>query len=127
MTDGIQLACDEQGRNPDRLQDVDSVFFGRGPHMLQRRLDSMPRRRGGNAHDDVHVGSGRPRLREAWIAARRASIPAPVDGCVAKRIVQLGQRVTADAPLMSIVPLRQMWVEAKFKEVQRSGSGSPSS
>jgi len=37
---------------------------------------------------------------------------------VAKRTVQLGQRVAAGAPLMSIVPLRQVWVDANFKEVQ---------
>jgi len=37
---------------------------------------------------------------------------------VAKRTVQLGQRVAAGAPLMSIMPLKQVWVDANFKEVQ---------
>jgi membrane fusion protein, multidrug efflux system len=37
---------------------------------------------------------------------------------VAKRTVQLGQRIAAGAPLMSIIPLNQVWVEANFKEVQ---------
>jgi len=58
------------------------------------------------------------RLREAWLAAQRAALPAPVDGHVAKRSVQLGQRVAAGAPLMSIVPLNQVWVDANFKESQ---------
>ncbi len=58
------------------------------------------------------------RLREAWLASRRAALPAPVDGFVARRTVQLGQRVAAGTPLMSIVPLGQVWVDANFKEVQ---------
>jgi membrane fusion protein (multidrug efflux system) len=37
---------------------------------------------------------------------------------VARRSVQLGQRVAAGTPLMSIVPMSQMWVDANFKEVQ---------
>jgi membrane fusion protein (multidrug efflux system) len=45
-------------------------------------------------------------------------MPAPVDGYVAKRTVQLGQRVAAGTPMMSIVPLHQLWVDANFKEVQ---------
>ncbi|MFL6694147.1 MAG: HlyD family efflux transporter periplasmic adaptor subunit, partial [Ramlibacter sp.] len=58
------------------------------------------------------------KVREAWLATQRAALPAPVDGYVAKRTVQLGQRVAAGAPLMSIVPLQQVWVDANFKEVQ---------
>jgi membrane fusion protein (multidrug efflux system) len=58
------------------------------------------------------------KVREAWIAAQRAGLPAPVDGYVAKRTVQLGQRVAAGTPLMSIVPLNQVWVDANFKESQ---------
>ena len=58
------------------------------------------------------------RLREAWLASRRAVLPAPVEGYVARRTVQLGQRVAAGTPLMSIVPLQQVWVDANFKEVQ---------
>ncbi len=58
------------------------------------------------------------KVREAYLAVHRASLPAPVDGYVAKRTVQLGQRVAAGAPLMSIIPLNQLWVDANFKEVQ---------
>ena len=58
------------------------------------------------------------KLREAYLAVHRAALPAPVDGYVAKRTVQLGQRVAAGAPLMSIIPLNQLWVDANFKEVQ---------
>jgi membrane fusion protein (multidrug efflux system) len=58
------------------------------------------------------------KLREAWLATQRAALPAPVDGYVARRTVQLGQRVAAGTPLMSIVALNQLWVDANFKEVQ---------
>jgi membrane fusion protein (multidrug efflux system) len=58
------------------------------------------------------------RVREAWLSTQRAMLPAPVDGYVARRTVQLGQRVAAGTPMMSIVPLDQLWVDANFKEVQ---------
>jgi membrane fusion protein, multidrug efflux system len=67
-------------------------------------------------HPSVQAAAGK--VREAWLAAQRAALPAPVDGYVAKRTVQLGQRVAAGAPLMSIIPLNQVWVDANFKEVQ---------
>ena len=58
------------------------------------------------------------KVREAYLATQRVALPAPVDGYVAKRTVQLGQRVAAGTPMMSIVPLDQLWVDANFKEVQ---------
>jgi membrane fusion protein (multidrug efflux system) len=68
------------------------------------------------SHPSVLAASAK--FREAWLATQRAALPAPVDGYVARRTVQLGQRVAAGAPLMSIVPLNQVWVDANFKEVQ---------
>lgn len=58
------------------------------------------------------------RVREAYLAYARTTLPAPLTGYVAKRSVQLGQRVAAGTPLLSIVPLDALWVEANFKEVQ---------
>jgi membrane fusion protein (multidrug efflux system) len=52
----------------------------------------------------------------AWLASRRNAIVAPVSGYVAKRSVQVGSRITPGAPLLTIVPLDQLWVEANFKE-----------
>jgi len=52
----------------------------------------------------------------AWLAARRNAIVAPVSGYVAKRSVQVGSRIAPGAPLLSIVPLDQLWVDANFKE-----------
>src|SRR5690606_22563557 len=57
-------------------------------------------------------------MREAWLALHRTKIVAPVSGQVARRRVQIGQRVEAGANLMTLVPLERVWVEANFKEVQ---------
>ncbi len=53
---------------------------------------------------------------QAWLMARRNAILAPVSGYVAKRSVQVGARITPGTPLLSIVPLDQLWVDANFKE-----------
>ena len=53
---------------------------------------------------------------QAWLAARRNAIVAPVSGQVAKRSVQVGARVTPGASLLTIVPLNQLWIDANFKE-----------
>jgi len=58
------------------------------------------------------------RVREAYLALRRVELVAPVDGYVARRSVQLGQRVQAGAPLLSVVALDDVWVDANFKEGQ---------
>lgn len=69
---------------------------------------------------DMHpsVQAAAAKVREAWLATQRAAMPAPVDGYVAKRTVQLGQRVAAGTPMMSLIALNQLWVDANFKEVQ---------
>lgn len=58
------------------------------------------------------------KVREAFLTLHRATLPAPVDGYVAKRTVQLGQRIAPGTPLMSVVALGAPWVDANFKEVQ---------
>lgn len=67
-------------------------------------------------HPSVQAAAAK--VREAYLATQRAALPAPVDGFVARRTVQLGQRVAAGTPMMSIIPLNQVWVDANFKEVQ---------
>ncbi|MDB5918967.1 MAG: emrA [Massilia sp.] len=57
-------------------------------------------------------------VRAAYLTAARMTLPAPITGYVARRSVQLGQRIAPGAPLLSIVPLNALWVDANFKEVQ---------
>jgi membrane fusion protein (multidrug efflux system) len=54
----------------------------------------------------------------AYLTYVRTVLPAPVSGFVARRDVQLGERVSPGMPLMSVVPLSQVWVDANFKESQ---------
>ncbi len=58
------------------------------------------------------------RVREAYVALKRVELQAPVAGYVARRNVQLGQRVPAGSPLLSVIALDQVWVDANFKESQ---------
>lgn len=57
-------------------------------------------------------------VRDAALALRRTCIVTPVDGVVARRTVQVGQRVAPGTPLMAVVPLDDVWIDANFKEVQ---------
>ncbi|MGR4894556.1 HlyD family efflux transporter periplasmic adaptor subunit [Stenotrophomonas sp. LARHCG68] len=64
------------------------------------------------------VQAAAAQLRQAYLNNARAGIVAPVSGYVARRSVQVGQRVQPGAALMAVVPTEQMWVEANFKETQ---------
>lgn len=67
-------------------------------------------------HPDVQAAAAR--VRDAYLAYARTTMPAPVTGYVTQRNVQVGQRVAPGTPLMSLVPLEQAWVDANFKEWQ---------
>ncbi|MFU2079785.1 EmrA/EmrK family multidrug efflux transporter periplasmic adaptor subunit [Avibacterium endocarditidis] len=54
----------------------------------------------------------------AWLNLQRSQIVSPVDGYVARRNVQVGQKVAVGSPLMAVVSNQQMWVDANFKETQ---------
>jgi len=73
---------------------------------------------GTNVADHPNVLRAAAKVREAWLAVQRANVPAPVSGTVARRSVQVGQRVQAGVPLMSVVTLDNAWVDANFKEGQ---------
>jgi len=71
--------------------------------------------------DHPEVRAAAARVRDAYLTYARTTLPAPVSGFVAKRSVQLGQRVGPGAPLMAVVPLDAVWVDANFKEAQLAG------
>ncbi len=73
---------------------------------------------GTRPQEHPNVQRAAAKVREAWLALERAELKAPVDGTVAKRGVQLGQRVAAGAPLMTLVGLSDLWVDANLKESQ---------
>ncbi len=68
------------------------------------------------AHPNVRAAAAK--VREAFLAMRRAEILAPVGGQIARRNVQVGQRIAPGTALMALVPMENLWVDANFKEVQ---------
>ena len=66
----------------------------------------------------AQVALARARLDKSDVDLARTVIRAPIDGVIARRQVQLGQRVQPSMPLLSLVPVAQLYVNANFKEVQ---------
>jgi membrane fusion protein, multidrug efflux system len=94
---------------------------------LARAALSQAQRQASAAHALVDSGDidsnptvlqARVAYRDAWIAAQRNSIVAPVRGYVALRTVQLGQRIAPGQMLMTVIPLDNLWLDANFKESQ---------
>jgi len=67
-------------------------------------------------HPNVQAAASK--VRDAYLSYARNTLPAPVTGYVAKRSVQVGQRVSPGTPLMAVVPLDGVWVDANYKESQ---------
>lgn len=55
---------------------------------------------------------------QAQLDLERTVIRAPVDGVIARRNIQIGQRVAPGAVMMSVVPVSDLYVDANFKESQ---------
>jgi membrane fusion protein (multidrug efflux system) len=72
----------------------------------------------GSVEGHPEVVAARARLGAARLDLSRTVLRAPFDGIVARKQVQIGQRVQAGAPLMSVVPLDRLYVMANFKENQ---------
>ena len=69
-----------------------------------------------SSHPDVMAAAAQ--VRQAYLNNARSTLIAPVTGYVAKRTVQLGQRVQPGTALMAVIPLDQLWIDANFKETQ---------
>jgi membrane fusion protein, multidrug efflux system len=68
--------------------------------------------------DNPDVAAAATQVERAWLNLQRTDVRAPVTGYVARRGVELGERVAPGNPLMSLVPLEHVWIDANFKEVQ---------
>src|SRR5271163_600578 len=77
--------------------------------------------------DHPQVLAAAAAVRNAALALHRTQLVSPVGGEIAKRSVEVGQRVAAGTPLLAVVPLENVWVDANFKEVQleRMRDGQP--
>lgn len=73
---------------------------------------------GTNIYSNPRVLAAIADVRQAAINSGHMRIIAPMSGIVAQRTVQLGQRVAAGTPLMAVVPLDALWIDANFRETQ---------
>ena len=108
------VSREEVSHAEDVLKNAEAVLSAVNQSLAQRRamVDGTNLR----THPDVLTAA--TNLRDAYIARARTSILSPVDGTVAKRSVQLGQRINPGVALMSVVPMDELWVNANFKESQ---------
>jgi membrane fusion protein (multidrug efflux system) len=77
--------------------------------------------------DHPQVLAAAAAVRDAALALRRTEITSPVTGLIAKRSVQVDQRVAAGTALLAVVPLDDVWIDANFKEgqLERVRAGQP--
>src|SRR5271163_279111 len=77
--------------------------------------------------DHPQVQAAAAVVRNAALALHRTQLVSPVSGEIAKRSVQVGQRVAAGTPLLAVVPLDDVWIDANFKEgqLERMRAGQP--
>jgi len=84
----------------------------------QQLVANRARVDGTTLKDHPEVRDAAAAVRNAYLTLARTELPAPVAGFIARRNVQLGERVSPGVPLMAVVPLDQVWVDANFKEPQ---------
>ena len=82
---------------------------------LAQALSSV---QGASAAQNPDVLAAIARLRSAAIVLQHMHLYAPVDGVVAQRTAQIGQQIAPGTPLMAVVPLQSVWIDANFKEGQ---------
>ena len=87
--------------------------------------DELTRAKNTNANSSSAIQSAKAaialaqaRYDKATVDFERTVIRSPIDGIVARRMVQLGQRIMPSAPLLSVVPLQDIYVNANFLEVE---------
>ncbi len=73
---------------------------------------------GTGVREHPNVKRAAAQLTEMLLTLQRTSLLAPMSGQIAKRSVQLGQRINPGTPLMAVIPLDRLWVDANFKEAQ---------
>lgn len=90
-----------------------NLEMARGAKLMNQTLIA-----GTTVQDNPEVVFARAKAEQAQLNQARTTVRAPVSGVVAKRQVQVGQRVQAGTPMLSVVPVQLMHVNANFKEVQ---------
>lgn len=108
------------------ISDEEVAHAGEAVRMAQANLDLARSHRadaesavgGADVANNPAVLAAVAAVKRAAIARSHMQLSSPVDGVVAQRAAQVGQQVAPGAPLMSVVPLRKVWVDANFRETQ---------
>ena len=73
---------------------------------------------GANEASTPDVLVAKAHVEQAMLDLERTVIRAPVDGVVARKSTQIGQRVAPGTVMMSVVPVSALYVDANYKESQ---------
>lgn len=79
---------------------------------------SLALTQGSIADTNPAVIIAKSKLEEARLNMNRTVLRAPIDGIISQRQAQIGQRIAAGTPIMTIVPTDSLYVDANFKESQ---------
>jgi membrane fusion protein (multidrug efflux system) len=106
-------------------QEVAIAQAGRQREEAEAGLGDARSRRGEVTVRSAEVASAEAQLTEARAALAEAqlnleytTIPAPIDGRVTRRTVEVGQVVQPGQPLLAVVDVGNVWVVANYKETQ---------
>jgi membrane fusion protein (multidrug efflux system) len=66
----------------------------------------------------AQVRSDQAALEQARLNLSYGRIVAPLDGVVGERTIQVGDYVVPGSPLMSVVPLEEVYIDANYREVE---------
>jgi len=101
----------------DRLRELEAAI-----HETQAEKTGIEAQVAGIAIENHPVvEKAKSRVRSAFLNYQRRKVIAPVSGYIAKRKAQIGDNVKAGAPLLAIVPLDDLWIDANFLETQIAG------
>jgi membrane fusion protein (multidrug efflux system) len=120
LTRRKQLAGSEALSAEELAHADDAVHAARDALLVSKKQLSTARANveGTTLRHQPSVLRARAAYTQAYLAAQRNDIDAPMDGFVARRTVQVGQHVTPGSALLAVVPLRGAWVDANLKEPQ---------
>ena len=114
-------AIDVGGVSQEDLTHAEDTLKSADASLIQSQaalLANMALTENTNLSQHPNVQEAAAKLKQAYIDTTRTLIRAPLAGEVAKRNAQVGQLISAGTPLMAVVPLHQLWVDANFKEKQ---------